>query len=68
MKKNPFLYCYHLCGPKTYPVDTVGVANGWNRFGLRVGLLDGNDTERGAAGAHAAVCATTLLVLIRRAS
>lgn len=51
-----------------YPVDAVGVANGWDGFGLRVGLLDGNGAERRAAGAHAAVCAAALLVLVRRAA
>lgn len=57
----------HIWYP-AYPVDAVGVADSRDRFGLRVGLLDGSGAERRAAGAHAAVCATALLVLIRRAS
>lgn len=61
-----FKHC-HILYP-AYPVDTVGVANSWDCFGLRVGLLDGNSTERRAAGAHAAVCTAALIILIRRAS
>lgn len=61
-----FKHC-HILYP-AYPVDTVGVANSWDCFGLRVGFRDGNGAERRAAGAHAAVCAAALLILVRRAS
>lgn len=53
---------------RPYPVDAVGVADGGDGFGLRVGQLDGGGAEGRAAGAHAAVGAAGVLVLVRRAS